>query len=129
MTRKIKITLRPGEHLSEGYANSRNNFKVVETGYVLGYVVSGGGRASAAAIYPLYRATIHIKIGKVWHIVSSYEQGDRLNDYSFQEDLEGCALATIASQAVGALVERQRTRDRIQKLAKSSARKRSRRKA
>lgn len=127
MTRKIKIALRPGEILAEGYANRRDNYKVVETEYALGYVVSGGGRESAAAIYPIYRATIHIKVGKTWHVVSSYEQGQRLNDFSFQEDLEGCSLASIAAQAVGALVERQRIRDRSQKHAKTPAKRRSRR--
>ena len=102
---KLKIDLRPGTKLSDHFSNRRDCYKVVED-YVLGYVVSGGGRESAAAIYPLYRADIHVKVGKTWHFVSSYEQGDRLNDYSFHTDYEGCTFATIASQAIRALEER-----------------------
>jgi hypothetical protein len=103
---KLKIDLRPGTKLSEHYNNRRDSFKVVEIDNVLGYVVSAGGRESAAAVYPLYRADIHVKVGKTWHIVSSYEQGDRLNDYTFHTDYEGCTFATIASQAIRALEER-----------------------
>jgi len=64
MTTKFKIGLRPGTKLSESYANRRDCYKVVETDYVLGYVVSGGGRESAATVCPLYRADIHSKVGK-----------------------------------------------------------------
>jgi hypothetical protein len=111
---KLKMDLRPGTKLSEHFDNRRDCYKIVEVDHVLGYVVSGGGRESAAAIYPLYRADIHIKVGKTWHIVSSYEQGDRLNDYTFHTDYEGCTFATIASQAINALLERQRVQQRIQ---------------
>lgn len=102
----LKIDLRPGTKLSDQFNNQRDCYKVVEIDYVLGYVVSGGGRESAAAVYPLYRADIHIKAGRTWHIVSSYEQGERLNDYTFHGDYEGCTFATIASQAINALIER-----------------------
>lgn len=104
---KLKIDLRPGTKLSDHFTNRRDCYKVVEVDNVLGYVVSSGGRESAAAIYPLYRADIFVKAGKTWHIVSSYEQGDRLNDYTFHQDYEGCTFATIASQAIRALEERQ----------------------
>lgn len=120
---KFKIDLRPGTKLSEHYTNRRDCFKVVEVDNVLGYVVSGGGRDSAAAIYPLYRADIHIKAGKTWHIVSSYEQGDRLNDYTFHTDYEGCTFATIASQAIAALQERRH----VQELVKQAKAKKKRR--
>ena len=83
---KLKIDLRPGTKLSDHFNNRPDCYKVVETDNVLGYVVSSGGRESAAAIYPLYRADIHMKAGKTWHLVSSYEQGDRLNDYTFHAD-------------------------------------------
>lgn len=112
---KLKINLRPGTKLSEHFVNRRDCYKIVEIDHVLGYVVSGGGRESAAAIYPLYRADIHVKAGKTWHLVSSYEQGDRLNDYTFHADYEGCTFATIASQAIAALEERRR----VQQLVKA----------
>src|SRR6185436_10589487 len=108
----FKVDLRPGAKLSEHFNNRRDGYKVVEVDNVLGYVVSSGGRESAAAVYPLYRADIYVKAGKTWHIVSSYEQGDRLNDYTFHADYEGCTFATIASQAIRALEERQHQRKR-----------------
>ena len=104
---KFKIDLRTGTKLSEHYNNRRDSYKVVEVDNVLGYVVSGGSRGGAAGIYPLYRADLHVKVGKTWHIVSSYEQGTRLNDYTFHTDYEGCTFATIAAQAIAALQERQ----------------------
>lgn len=111
----FKIDLRPGTKLSEHFANRRDCYKVVEVDNVLGYVVSGGGRDSAAYIYPLCRADIHMKVGKTWHFVSAYEQGDRLNAYTFTEDYEGCTFATIASQAIRALEERRHTRELAKK--------------
>lgn len=120
---KLKIDLRPGTKLSEHFANRRDCYKVVEVDNVMGYVVSSGGRQSAATIYPLYRADIHMKAGKTWHIVSSYEQGERLNDYTFHTDYEGCTFATIASQAITALQHR---RD-CQQLVKQAAQKKKRR--
>lgn len=122
---KPKFGLRPGTKLSEHYNNRNDCYKVVETDHVFAYVVSGGGRDSVAAIYPLYRADIHIKAGKTWHIVSSYEQGDRLNDYTFQTDYEGCTFALIASQSVNALLERQRAQQ-IVKQADANKRPRKR---
>lgn len=118
---KLKIDLRPGTKLSEHFANRQDCYKVVEFDNVLGYVVSSGGRESAAAIYPLYRADIHVKVGKTWHIVSSYEQGARLNDYTFHKDYEGCTFATIASQAIRALEERRHVQQ-IVKLAEAKKR-------
>jgi hypothetical protein len=102
----FKIDLRPGTKLSEHFTNRRDCYKVVETDNVLGYVVSSGGREVAAYVYPLYRADIHMKVGKTWHMMPSYEQGERLNDYTFHTDYEGCTFATIASQAINALEER-----------------------
>ena len=125
---KFKIDLRPGTKLSDHYVNRRDCYKIVEIDNVLGYEVSGGGRESAAAIYPLYRADIHMKAGKTWHIVSSYERGDRLNDYTFHTDYEGCTFATIAVQAINALVERHAVQERV-KLAQAPQRRPSRRKA
>jgi hypothetical protein len=110
---KLNINLRPGSKLSDHFTNRRDCFKVVEVDNVLGYVVSSGGRDSAAAIWPLYRADIHVKVGKTWHIVSSYEQGDRLNDYTFHTDYEGCTFATIAAQAIRALEERRAVRQLV----------------
>jgi hypothetical protein len=119
---KLNINLRPGSKLSEHFTNRRDCFKVVEVDNVLGYVVTSGGRESAAAIWPLYRADIHVKAGKTWHIVSSYEQGDRLNDYTFHTDFEGCTFATIASQAIRALEERRA----VQQLVKQAKAKKAR---
>jgi hypothetical protein len=115
---KLKIDLRPGTRLSEHFSNRRDCYKVVEVDNVLGYVVLSGGRQSAAAIYPLYRADIYVKAGKIWHIVSSYEQGDRLNDHTFHTDYEGCTFATIATQSIAALQERRR---HVKELEKQSA--------
>ncbi len=114
---KFKIALRPGTQLSSHFNNGRNCYKIVEINNVLGYIVMGGGRESAPALYPLYRADVHIKTGKSWHFVSTYEQGERLNDYTFLTDPEGCAFALIASQAVRALEERKR----VLKLGKQPA--------
>lgn len=105
-TKNLQIALRPGAKLSAYFKNCRDHYKVVETDNVLSYVVSMGGGRGAATIYPLYSATTHIKVGATWHMVSSYEQGDRLNDYTFQTDYQGCTLAMIASQAIAALEER-----------------------
>lgn len=127
-TSKLKIGLRPGAKLSEHFSNSRDCYKVVEIDNVLGYVVSGGGPGSAATVYPLYRADIHLKVGKIWHIVSSYEQRERLNDYTFQDDYEGCTFATIASQAIRALEERRHVQELVKLAAakkKSTSRKRN----
>jgi hypothetical protein len=126
MTTKLKIDLRPGTKLSDHYNNRRDCYKVVETDYVLGYIVSSGGRESAAAVYPLYRADIHMKAGKTWHIVSSYEQGERLNDYTFHTDYEGCTFATIASQAIAALVERRHVQQLVKQAEAKKKRKGSR---
>ena len=123
---KLKIDLRAGTKLSEHFSNRRDCYKVVEIDNVLGYVVSSGGRESAAAIYPLYRADMHVKVGKTWHIVSSYEQGDRLNDYTFHVDYEGCTFATIASQAIRALEERRHVRELVKQHQTKKPRKRSR---
>jgi len=122
----FKIDLRPGTKLSEHFTNRRDCYKVVEVDNVLGYVVSGGGRDSAAHIYPLYHADIHIKAGKTWRLVSSYEQGDRFNAFTFHTDYEGCTFASIASQAIRALEDRRHVRELSKKAA---AAKRPRRKA
>jgi hypothetical protein len=118
---KFKIDLRPGTKLSDSFANRRDCYKVVEIDNVLGYVVSSGGRESAAAIYPLYRADIHVKAGKTWHIVSSHEQGERLNDFTFHTDYEGCTFALIAAQSIRALEERRHLQRRV-KQAKTQKR-------
>ncbi len=120
---KLKIDLRAGTKLSDHFSNQRDCYKVVEVDNVLGYVVSGGGRTSAATVYPLYRADIHVKVGKTWHIMSSYEQGDQLNDYTFHVDYEGCTFATIASQAIQALEERRRHVKQLVKQVKAKRRK------
>jgi hypothetical protein len=121
---KLKIDLRPGAKLSEHFSNRRDCYKVVEFDNVLSYVVSGGGRESAAAIWPLYRADIHVKVGKTWHIISSYEQGDRLNDYTFHVDYEGCTFATIAAQAIRALEERRHVQQLVKHVKQSEVKKR-----
>jgi hypothetical protein len=115
-TMKLKLELRPGTKLSDRFDNRRDCYKVVETDNVFGYIVLSGGPESTAVVYPLYRADLHMKVGKTWHFVTSYEQGDRLND-TFQADYEGCTFATIASQAIRALEERRH----LQQLAKQRA--------
>ena len=117
---QLKINLRPGSKLSDRFTNRRDCYKIVETDHVMGYVVLRGGPKGAAAIYPLYRADIHIKGAKTWHIVSSYEQGERLNDYTFIEDYEGCTFATIAAQAISALEERHYVKERAEKALAST---------
>src|ERR1700731_4896493 len=101
---KLKIDLRSGTKLSEKYSNTPHNYKIVEVDNVLGYSVTSGGSGAVAAVRPIYRADLHMKVRKIWHIISSYEMGDRLNDYTFYEDPEGCAFAMIASQALSGLV-------------------------
>jgi len=98
--------LQPGAELSSHFNNRRDCYKVVERGHVLSYVVSPGGGRGVASIYPLYGAFIHVKVGGTWHMLSSYEPGDRLNDYTYDSDYQGCTLATIAAQAIAALEER-----------------------
>lgn len=109
---KLKIDLLPGTKLSETFNNHRDCYKIVELDKVFGYVVLRGGQ-STAAIYPLYRADIHVKAGKTWHLVSSYEQGERLNGYTFHDDYEGCTLGTIAAQAIAALEERRHVKQLV----------------
>jgi hypothetical protein len=116
---KFKIALRPGAKLSESYANDPDNYKVVEMDNVFSYSVLRGGPGSAAAVYPIYRADIYVRVGKIWYVMSSYETGERLNGFTFYEDHEGCSLATIVAQATNALEERQRVR----RLAKPAAKK------
>jgi len=123
----LKIGLRDGCKLSDSYANSRNNYKVVEEGHILGFLISGGGRGAAAGITPIYRADIHIKEKKLWHIVSSYEVGERLNGYSFHDDYEGCTFATIAWNSTNALVNRADMKKLIEEAEKRT--KRAKRKA
>ena len=123
---KLKIDLRAGTKLSEHFSNRRDCYKVVEMDNVLGYVVSSGGREAAATIYPLYRADIFMKVGKTLHVVSSYEQGERLSDYTFHDDYEGCTFATIASQAIRALEERRHVRELVKQHKTKKLRKRSR---
>jgi hypothetical protein len=125
-TTKFKIDLRPGTKLSDHFANRRDCYKVVEVDNVLGYVVSSGGRESAAAIYPLYRADIFTKVGKTLHVVPSYEQGERLNDYTFHTDYEGCTFATIASQAIRALEERRHVQQLVKQVEAKKRRKKPR---
>ena len=117
---KLKFNPGPGTKLSEHYNNRRDCYKVVEVDNVLGYIVSSGGPNGAAAIYPLYRADIFVKKGKTWHIMSSYEQGERLNDYTFDTDYEGCTFATIAAQAIRALEERAHVRQVVKQAAKTN---------
>jgi len=117
----IKIALRPGSKLSDSFANRRDCYKVVETDHVFGYVVSGGGRGGAAMVCPLYRADLHVKVGKTWHVVSSYEQGARLNGFTFDHDDEGCTFALIAAQSIRALEGRARVA--VQALAKKRKKK------
>lgn len=122
---KLKIDLRSGTKLSEHFANRRDCYKIVEVDNVLGYIVSRGGRESAAAIYPLYRADLHVKAGKTWHVVDSYERGERLNGFTFHDDYEGCTFGTIAAQAIAALEERRHVRQLVdQAQAKKRRRKR-----
>lgn len=124
---KLKIDLRPGTKLSDHFPNRRDCYKVVEVDNVLGYVVSSGGRESAVAIYPLYRADIFMKVGKTCHIVPSHEQGERLNDYTFHTDYAGCTFATIASQAIRALEERRHVQQIVKQAEAKKKRKGSRR--
>lgn len=119
----FKPELREGCKLSDSYANSRNNYKVVETDYILGFLISGGGRGSAAGITPIYRADIHIREKGRWHIVASYETGERLNGYSFHDDYEGCTFATIAWNSTNALVNRADMRKLIEEAEKRAKRK------
>lgn len=102
----LKIELTPGAKLSAHFVNRRDCYKVVETDNVFSYVVSRDGPGSVATICPVYSASVYVKVGDAWHVVSSYEQGDRLNGYTFYADYQGCTLATIAAQAVAALNER-----------------------
>lgn len=119
---RFEVALRPGAKLSTTFANSRDCFKVVEDD-VLGYVVSPGGRDSTATIWPLYRADVHVKAGKAWTIVSSYDLGDRLNGYTYHVDYEGCTFASMASMALRALEERRAVAELVE-LAKKRGKKR-----
>jgi len=56
-------------------------------------------------------------------MISSYEQGDRLNAYTFHEDYEGCTFATIASQAIRALEERRHVQQLVKQVGAKNRRK------
>lgn len=102
---KLKVDLPPRTKLSTTFANTHDCYKVVEE-VVLGYFVSGGGRDTPAAIWPLYRADVFIKEGKTTLVVPSYDSGERLNGYTYHVDYEGCTFATLAMLAIRALEER-----------------------
>lgn len=99
---------------SDTFANSRDCTKYVEKDYVLGYVVVGEGRGGGAKVWPIYRGEVHVngkdRRGKpMRYVFSTYEQGMPLNG-QYYEDPEGARLAVIASHAIAALDERERTR-------------------
>jgi hypothetical protein len=91
------------------YVRQTRDIKVfVDYEQVIGYVVVSGARGGASYVAPLYRREIYVKVrgknGKVVaHIMSGYEQGDRLNGYSYNEDYHGCAYADVAARAIAAL--------------------------
>lgn len=66
---KLKIDLRPGTKLSEHFSNRQDCYKVVEVDHILGYVVSGGGRESAASIHA-YTVACHAErldvVSRTW---------------------------------------------------------------
>jgi hypothetical protein len=105
MSTNFKIALREGSALSQSFANTRNCYKVVETDHVFAHIVLGYNNGTAI-VRPLYRADIHVRVGKIWHVMTSYEHGDPLNVASHYEDLEGSALAAVAWRAISALDER-----------------------
>jgi hypothetical protein len=120
------IELRNGCRLSKSFNNTRDRYKVVSEDNVLSYMVLPSGRGSTAKIIPLYRADIFHKVkirGKsTWIITSSFEYGRALNGHTFDDDNEGCTLATIAAQAINALENRASARQ-VREPSKRKARK------
>jgi hypothetical protein len=94
--------------LSERVRQTRDIKVYVDYERVLGYVVVSGSRGGTAYVAPIYHRDVHVKIrgknGKVvTHIMSGYEQGNRLNGYSFNDDFHGCVHATAAASSIAAL--------------------------
>ena len=94
------LGLVPGTKLSEMYAHTKNDFKIVED-YVLGFEVYGNER-NGYIINEVLRATIYRKIGKVQHVISTYEHGRRL--VAYPDDPRYRDQAAIASAVSRLLV-------------------------
>lgn len=116
------IKLSPGFELSKTYANTRENYKVVEVGNVLAYAVWKGSGHGVSRVVPIYRADVWTTSNGKQSISSSYEYGEAINGYTFSEDYEGCVLADIAATAISALEARERARDAARANKKRSKR-------
>ena len=107
MARRRKVTAKslglvPGTKLSEMYAHTKNDFKVVDD-YVLGFEVYGSER-NGYTVNEILRATIYRRIGKVQHIISTYEHGRRLVAYPDDPRFsEQSAIAIAVSRLLGVL--------------------------
>ncbi len=93
--------------LSDRYANTQTNFKIVSDA-IIGFYVTGDGARSPIRIAPIYRAEIWFRKGKgkFNQIVTSHEIGPYYNpprDPHAEPDEAGDGLAHLAAIAVGTL--------------------------
>lgn len=125
MAKRRKLTLKELGHVDEGdrfwlcdtYANSRNDYKVVEN-YVIGYYFMGDGRRSPVRIAPIYRAAIWQRDGRYRRVMTTYEVGEYFNPHNadlddyFREDMTAntvAASALLAITAVEAMADKRKT--------------------
>jgi hypothetical protein len=109
---KKTLTLKDLGHVEENgrfrlcpsYANTRNDFKVIED-YVIGYTLVGDGYRSHVRVAPMYRAAIWSREGKVRRVTSSYSIGDYLNADPHYDQV-GNALATSVHMSIIGLLHR-----------------------
>lgn len=109
MPKKItpkSLGLVPGTKLSEGYANSKTNYKVVEDDRVLGFMVSGNDRYGYQ-ITEILGADIYSKQGKTLHIARSWEYGQALIERCDHPDFaHDNAVAGAISRLLAVLQDR-----------------------
>ena len=117
--------------LSKSYANSRTSFKTVSD-IVIGYYVTIGGSRAPVRIAPIYRADVWLrKTGTVGtnQIITSHEIGEYYNPQRRDDDepdVDGDALAHVASTALAAL-ERHAAYERAKRTLTKTSTKRTKR--
>lgn len=108
---KPKLTLESLGHvddsthrLSASYANTRDNYKIVDTAYVIGYYIVGDGVRSHVRVAPIYDAQIWIRSKGGRAIIQAHEVGDYYNPTDgYHEDYAANLTAGAARLAIESL--------------------------
>ena len=104
------LGLVPETKLSETYAHTRNDFKIVSD-HVIGFAVWGGGKHAGYQVVELRDATIYKRVGKVRHIITTLEHGRRLVDLNDAEAMDDNTIAASVSYLIGVLQARATRRE------------------